>query len=282
MFAVFQEHLVICCWEHNLVSKLFVQKNHFSVFEQRTDWYPGLSTTLCPISDQAFTLRDGNMLMKCCNWPQLWGLPMWVSPDRRVCLHSKEPDCVVCGHGHCSVNSLPLWTYLGLYLFSFANLRALWAISRLQGHCQNYKHLPWSLSCLVQAYVYPIRKQWVIQISLEICLKTILSQAPLEPIIWFLSYWFCIWVFFPSLPGLFWFPVDCPPGLGIQLLPEIASGCESAAWDPEHPGVDGGLVWEVSFPVNCFLEAAFTFCPQSYVCCKAILDGISILFGLYV
>ena len=55
---------MICCRKHNPVSKLFLPKNHFDVSKWSVDWYVGLSMIACPISDQFFTLRNEDMLMK--------------------------------------------------------------------------------------------------------------------------------------------------------------------------------------------------------------------------
>lgn len=58
MLSISQEHPVMCCREHNPVSKLFLPKNHISIFKQSIDWCLGLSTIACPISDNGSCCRE--------------------------------------------------------------------------------------------------------------------------------------------------------------------------------------------------------------------------------
>lgn len=58
MLSISQEHPVMCCGEHNPVSKLFLPKNHISIFKQSIDWCLGLSTIACPISDNGSCCRE--------------------------------------------------------------------------------------------------------------------------------------------------------------------------------------------------------------------------------
>lgn len=115
--------------------------------------------------------------------------------------------------------------------------------------------------------------------------KNHLSQAPLAPIIWFpwfLSCGFCVWSSSCSARPFLW-KAHQVSGFHFFLR---------QCWGMRQAGIQSTQVWAalgreayhswVLTLVTCFLEAAPPFCPQSYLCWKAILHGIPVLFGLSV